>query len=103
MSTANLILTDSVTLEPAESVQPAMHGAFQKEACYQQLCKSFGEVCYSWPVPIQRGRFKVRGQVLFDDIVPGVVDMGIAAEAARQFPFPWAPAKPNRHKPGTFA
>ena len=44
-------------------------------------------------VPKQRGLFKVRGQVLFDDIVPGVVDTGIAAEAPRQLLLPLCPCK----------
>ena len=103
-ASANLVLMiDSLMLEhrvePSDSLPSAMWivlvkpASLWKETCHQ-LCKNLAKGnSVSFLVPVQRGPFKVRGQVFFDDIVPGVVDTGIAAEAARQLPFPLGPFK----------
>ena len=102
-ASANLVLTDdSLTLEPRmepwESLRAALRVLVEKPASpsketgRQQLFKNSAKgSSVNFLVPLQRAPFKVRGQVLFDDIVPGVVDAGIAAEAPSPATIPPGP------------
>ena len=107
-ASANLVLTDDSLMlepriEPSESLRASLRvlaekpASPSKETCYQQLCKnSVSGNSVSFLVPVQRGPLKVRGQVLLDDIIAGVVDAEIAAEAARQLSLPLGPCKPSQ-------